>query len=198
MRRVPGGFVPVQDKGYLVGNVQLPDSASLERTVEVIAAVERIALETPGVDHTLALPGQSFVMNAIRANFGSVFFILKPFHERRGPELAGEAIFGRLRARLAQEVPEARVLAFRPPAVRGLGNADGFKLMVEATGDVNFDALQAQADNLAAQGNQQPGLVGLFNGFRARTPQLYVDVDRKKVKTMGVLLTRSSTRCRRT
>jgi multidrug efflux pump subunit AcrB len=137
-------------------------------------------------------------MNAISSNFGSVFFILKPFHERRGLELTGEAILGRLRARLAQEVPEARVLAFRPPAVRGLGNVDDFKLMVEATGDVNLDALQAQADNLAAQGNQQPGLVGLFNGFRARTPQLYVDVDRKKVKTMGVLLTRSSTRCRRT
>src|SRR5207302_1882624 len=73
--------------------------------------------------------------------------------------------------------------------VRGLGDAGGFKLMVEATGGANRDALQAQADNLAAQGNQQPGLVGLFNGFRARTPQLYVDIDREKVKTMGVQLT---------
>ena len=71
----------------------------------------------------------------------------------------------------------------------GLGNAGGFKLMVEAAGDVNFEALQAQADELAAQGNRQPGLVGLFSGFRARTPQLYVDVDRTKVKTMGVQLT---------
>ncbi len=81
------------------------------------------------------------------------------------------------------------MLVFGPPAVGGLGNAGGFKLMVEATGDVNFDALQAQADNLAAKGNQQPGLVGLFNGFRAGTPQLYVDIDRTKVKTMGVALT---------
>jgi multidrug efflux pump len=81
------------------------------------------------------------------------------------------------------------VLVFGAPAVRGLGNAGGFKLMVEATGDVNFDALQARADSMAAQGNQQPGLVGLFNGFRARTPQLYVDVDRTKVRTMGVALT---------
>ncbi|HEV3259354.1 MAG TPA: efflux RND transporter permease subunit, partial [Gemmataceae bacterium] len=92
-------------------------------------------------------------------------------------------------ARLEREVPEARVLVFGAPAVRGLGNAGGFKLMVEATGDVDFDALQARADNLATQGNQQPGLVGLFNGFRARTPQLYVDVDRTQVKTMGVQLT---------
>jgi multidrug efflux pump len=188
MARIPGGFVPIQDKGYLVGNVQLPDSASLERTVEVTEAVERLALETPGVDHTMAMPGQSFVMNAISSNYGSVFFILKPFHERRGPELTGEAILARLRARLTGEIPEAQVLVFGPPAVRGLGNAGGFKLMVKSTGDVNYDALQAQADNLAAKGNQQPGLVGLFNGFRARTPQLYVDVDRKKVKTMGVAL----------
>src|SRR6202035_5861680 len=103
--------------------------------------------------------------------------------------LTGEAILGRIRARLQEEVSEARVFVFGPPAVRGLGNAGGFKLMVKATGDVNFDALQAQADNLAAKGNQQPGLVGLFNGFRARTPQLYADIDRTKVKTMGVQLT---------
>jgi multidrug efflux pump len=187
--RVPAGFVPSQDKGYLLANIQLPDSASLERTVEVTAAVEKIALETPGVTHTVGIPGQSFVLNANSPNYGSLFVILAPFDERRDPALSGEAIAQRLRERLQREVPEARVLVFGAPAVRGLGNAGGFKLMLEATGDVNYDALQAQADNLAARGNRQPGLVGLFNGFRARTPQLYVDVDRTKVKTMGVQLT---------
>jgi multidrug efflux pump len=187
--RVPTGFVPIQDKGYLVTNIQLPDSASLERTVEVTDAVEKIALEDPGVAHTVAIPGTSFVLNANSSNYANIFVILKPFLERRDPALTGEAIAGRLRARLRQEVPEARVLVFGAPAVRGLGNAGGFKLMVEATGDVNLDALQARADNLAAQGNRQPGLVGLFNGFRARTPQLYVDIDRTKVRTMGVALT---------
>jgi multidrug efflux pump len=187
--RIPSGFVPIQDKGYLVVNIQLPDSASLERTLEVTDAVEKIALETPGVAHTVAVPGTSFVLNANSSNYGNVFVIFKPFHERRDPALTGEAIAGRLRARIQQEVPEARVLVFGAPAVRGLGNAGGFKLMVEATGDVNFDALQARADNLAAQGNQQPGLVGLFNGFRARTPQLYIHIDRTKAKTMGVALT---------
>src|SRR6202044_648957 len=107
---------------------------------------------------------------------------------RMGAELSGEAILKRLRARLAREVPEARVLVFGAPAVRGLGNAGGFKLMVKATGDVDYGALQTAADNLAAKGNQQPGLVGLFDGFRARTPQLYLAVDREKVKTMGVPL----------
>src|SRR5438876_4781625 len=83
--RVPSGFVPIQDKGYLIANIQLPDAASLERTVEVTAAVEKIALETPGVAHTLAIPGQSFVLNAFSSNYGSMFITLKPFHERRGP-----------------------------------------------------------------------------------------------------------------
>jgi multidrug efflux pump len=187
--RVPSGFVPIQDKGYLVTNIQLPDSASLERTIEVTDVVEKISLETPGVAHTVAIPGTSFVLNANSSNYCNIFVILKPFDERRDPTLIGEAIAARLRARLKREVPEARVLVFGAPAVQGLGNAGGFKLMVEATGDVNFDALQARADNLAAQGNKQPGLVGLFNGFRARTPQLYAEIDRTKVRTMGVPLT---------
>jgi multidrug efflux pump len=188
LARIPSGFVPIQDKGYLVVNIQLPDSAAQERTVEVTAKVEKIALQTPGVAHTVAVPGTSFVLNANSSNYGNMFVMLEPFDERRGPSLTAEAIAARLRARLAREVPEARVLVFGAPAVRGLGNAGGFKLMVEATGDVNYDALQARADSLAAKGNQQPGLVGLFNGFRARTPQLYADIDRKKVKTMGVAL----------
>ncbi len=187
--RVPSGFVPIQDKGYLLANIQLPDSASLERTVEATASVERITLETPGVDHTVSIPGQSFVLSANSSNYGSMFVILKPFHERKAAGQSAEAVLANLRGRLAREVPEARVLVFGAPAVRGLGNAGGFKLMVEATGDVNYDALQKAADNLAAKGSQEPGIVGVFDGFRARTPQLYVDVDRAKVKTMGVRLT---------
>jgi multidrug efflux pump len=186
--QVPGGFVPPQDKGYLLTNIQLPDAASLERTLDVTGAVEKIALETPGVAHTVAIPGTSFVLNANSSNYASIFIILKPFHERRDPSLTGEAIAARIRERLASDVQEARVLVFGPPAVRGLGNAGGFKLMVEATGDVNFDQLQARAEAMAAEGNKQPGLVGLFDGFRSRTPQLYVDIDRAKVKTMGVQL----------
>src|SRR4029077_1336965 len=188
MIRIPSGFVPIQDKGYLIADVQLPASESLERTVEAVGKVEQIALETPGVAHIVSIPGQSFVLNANSSNYAGVFIPLKPFRERKGAELSGEAILKRLRARLAREVPEARVLVFGAPAVRGLGNAGGFKLMVKATGDVDYGALQAAADNLAAKGNQQPGLVGLFDGFRAKTPQLYVDVDREKVKKMGVHL----------
>jgi multidrug efflux pump len=187
--RIPTGFIPMQDKGYLVTNIQLPDSASLERTLEVNDKVEKIALETPGVAHTLCLPGMSYVLNANSSNYSNVFIIFKPFHDRRDPELAGDAIAAKIRARVAREVPEARVLVFGAPPISGLGTSAGFKLMVEGIGDVDFDALQARADDLAAKGNQQPGLVGLFDGFRARTPQLYVNIDREKVKSMGVALT---------
>ena len=103
--RVPSGFVPIQDKGYLVVNIQLPDSASLERTVEVTEAVEKIALETPGVAHTVAVPGLSFVLNANSSNYGNMFVILKPFHERQGTSLTGEAIVGRLRGTLSARGP---------------------------------------------------------------------------------------------
>src|SRR5262245_60896711 len=187
--RIPTGFIPIQDKGYLLANIQLPDSASLERTVEVTATVEKIALETPGVEHTLAIPGSSFVLNANSSNYGSMFITFKPFHERRAHDQSGEAILGKLRTRFQKEIPEARVLVFGAPAVRGLGNAGGVKLMVEMSGDVDYGNLQAQADNLALKGGRQPGLVGLLNGFRASTPQLYVNVDREKVKTIGVVLT---------
>src|SRR5258708_8292456 len=134
MARIPAGFVPIQDKGYLGADVQLPDSASLERTVEAVAKVEQIGLQTPGVAHVVSIPGQSFVLNANSSNYASVFFPLKPFNQRKGAELSGEAILKRLRARLAREVPEARVLVFGAPAVRGLSNACGLTLVVKATG----------------------------------------------------------------
>jgi multidrug efflux pump len=187
--RIPAGFIPMQDKGYLVSNVVLPDSASLERTLAATDAVERIALDTPGVAHTLSLPGMSYVLNANSSNYSNVFVIFKSFDERHDPALAGEAIAARIRQRLALEVPEASVQVFGAPPISGLGKSAGFKLMLEGIGDVDFDTLQAQADELAAKGNEQPGLAGLFNSFRARTPQLYVDIDREKVKSMGVPLT---------
>jgi multidrug efflux pump len=187
--RVPSGFIPNQDKGRLIVNVQLPDSAALERTAEVMDAAEKIVAETPGTAHSLGNPGRSFVLNAIGSNLGTMFITLKPFEERHDPSLSADAIAARLRERFRREIPDARLNVFGAPAVDGLGNAGGFKLMVESIGDVNYTALQAQADNLTAQGNRQPGLVGLFNGFRANTPQLYADIDRTKVRTMGVALT---------
>jgi multidrug efflux pump len=187
--RVPFGFIPSQDKGRLYINVQLPDSAALERTTEVMAKVEKIALETPGVAYSIGNPGRSFVLNSTGPNLGTAFIGLEPFDKRRDPKLGAESIIAQLRKRFREEIPEARLNVFGAPAIDGLGNAGGFKLMVEAAGDVNYGQLQDQGDKLAAHGNRQPGLVGLFNGFRARTPQLRIDIDRTKVRTMGVSLT---------
>jgi multidrug efflux pump len=185
----PTGFIPNQDKGYLLVNVKLPDSASQERTVAVCESIEKIGAETPGVAHTITVAGLSFIFNANSSNFATAFIILKPFEERREAALSGDAITALLRQRFAKEIPEAQALVFGAPAVDGLGNAGGFKMMVESTGDTNFANLQAQADNLAAKGRAVPGLIAVFNSFDASTPQLYVDVDRAKVKTMNVPLT---------
>jgi multidrug efflux pump subunit AcrB len=185
---VPTGFIPQQDKGYLVVNIQLPDSVSLQRTVEVTQKVEQIARDTEGVGHTLSIPGQSVILNAVSSNFGSMFVVLKPFHERHGADEYADVVAAKIRQRCYDEIEEARVSIFGAPPVDGLGMAGGFKLMVEDRGGGSLALLQGQADNLAEEGNKQPGLVGLFNGFRANTPQLYVDIDRTKSKTLGVSL----------
>ncbi len=153
--RVPGGFIPNQDKGYLIVNVQLPDSASLDRTVAVMDRIQRIAAETPGVSHTVDIPGISFVMNGNSSNFGTMFLTLAPFHERRAPELYSEAIANTIRMRLATEIESAQTLVFGAPAVDGLGNAGGFKLMLEGTGNVDPQQLEAQTANLCEKGGTQ-------------------------------------------
>ena len=186
--KVPTGFVPDQDKGYLVISAQLPDAASLDRTEAVMTRIDKIVKETEGVAHRVGISGQSFLLGANGSNFGSMFVILKEFHDRHGEETGAEAIADKLRQRLFAEVEEAQVAVFGAPPVDGLGNAGGFKLMVEDRGDNGLEKLQGQVDNLVEKGNQEPGLVGLFSMFRADTPQLYLDVDRAKCKMMEVKL----------
>jgi hydrophobe/amphiphile efflux-1 (HAE1) family protein len=195
---VPTGFIPLQDKGYLVVNVQLPDAASLERTTKVVEEMSRIALGDPkdpqnypgiqGVDHVITIPGLSVVQNANGSNFGTMFIILKPFHDRHGREQNGFAILGKLRAEYFQRVQDASTAVFPPPPVDGLGSAGGFKLMVRDRASAGLDPLQSATDALVARGNQTPGLVGLFTPFRSNTPQMFVDVDRTKCISMGVPL----------
>jgi multidrug efflux pump len=186
--KVPTGFVPDQDKGYLLVSAQLPDSASLERTRQVVQRMEEIALKTPGVGHTLGISGQSFLLSANGSNFASMFVILDPFEHRRSPELGANAIAEMLRGELFIEIEDAQVGVFGAAPVDGLGNAGGFKIMIEDRGDNGLEALEEQVEALAEKGNQQPGLVGVFSMFRANTPQLFIHIDRTKCKTMGVAL----------
>src|SRR5262249_8329195 len=153
------GFIPAQDKGYLLVHIELPDAASLERTEEVTRKIANIAKETEGVKHTITVPGMAFILNsAISSNYSSMFVILEPFHDRLSPELYGEVIAQKIRKRVQEEVLEARVAVFGPPAVDGLGSAGGFKLMVEDRKAMGLGALAGQGDNLAEKANQVPGL----------------------------------------
>ncbi len=186
--RVPGGFIPPQDKGYAVVNVQLPDSASLERTQQVLRRVDEIVRATPGVKHTLAIAGQSFLLNANGSNFGSMYAVFDEFEHRHEREKYVTAILQHIQRQCYQEVPDCIVAAFGAPPVDGLGTAGGFKIMIQDRSDAGLDMLAGQADNFASQGGRTPGLVGMLNMFRASTPQLYVDLDRTKCKALGVPL----------
>ena len=188
LSRTPIGFIPSQDKGYLLVNMQLPDSASLDRSIDVMKRVEKIAQETEGVAHTVGIAGQSIILNAVGSNFGSMFVILDDFHHRRGAALGANAITAQLRKRMFTEILDAQVAVFGAPPVDGLGSAGGFKLMIQDRADQGLGELQDRADQVALNGNRQPGIVGMFNSFRADTPQLYIDIDRTKCKSLGVPL----------
>jgi multidrug efflux pump subunit AcrB len=186
--RTPTGFIPQQDKGYLLVNVQLPDAASLERTEAVMRHLEEIALETEGVRHTVALAGQSILLGANASNFGAMYVMLDDFGDRAHHDLSGDAIARRLQERCATEVTEGQVNVFGAPPVEGLGTAGGFKIIVEDRGDNGLLELQHAADRVVEAGNEQPGLRDLFTSFRANTPWLYVDVDRTQAQMSGVAL----------
>jgi multidrug efflux pump len=186
-RAVPVGFIPEQDKGYLVVNAQLPDGASLERTEDVIKRMREIALETPGVGHTISVPGYSIVLGTNLTNVGGMFVILKPFEERKGDKSqSAPAVTAELRKRF-KEIQGARVAVFGAPPVDGLGSTGGFKLQVQDRGGSGPQALEGAVQSLAGKGNDQKGrLTGLFTSFTANQPQVYLEIDRVKVKSMHV------------
>jgi multidrug efflux pump len=184
----PTGFVPQQDQGRIICNIQLPDSASLERTQNAMAKIEAIARRVPGVAHTVVVSGISFVLQADSPNFASMFVVLDPFDKRQSPDLKDTAIMARLRSAWAREVKDGQVVAFGAPAIPGLSVAGGFKFMVEDRGGLGVDALQRQTDDLVGKLRAMPGLTGASTQFRSRTPQLFADIDRVKVTSLGVSL----------
>jgi len=186
-RTVPTGFIPAQDKGYLIVDVQLPAGASLERTDAVVRRASDIIVDVPGVAHAVGFAGFSAATRSNNSNAGAIFAPLKPFDERKGHGLSAPQIIQNLRQRLSG-IQEARIAVFSPPPVQGLGTAGGFKLEVQDRSGAGLKALQAATEALAAAGNQQPGLVGLYTPFSANTPQLYADVDRTKAKKLNVPL----------
>jgi multidrug efflux pump len=185
--RVPTGFIPPQDKGYIAMMAQLPDAASLERTGEVIDRISKIARETPGVKATIDLAGLSPISLTASPNAGTIFVILDEFSKRKAKNLTGEAIVAELRKRCAG-IQEAFVGVFPPPAVQGLGIVGGFKMQVQDRGGAGLPALQAATFQLIGAANKENSVQGVLSSFRAGVPQLYVDVDRVKAKSMRVPL----------
>jgi multidrug efflux pump len=183
---LPAGYIPSQDKGYLLISVQLPDAASLERTKEIVDQIDKICKETPGVGHRISIAGQSFTLGAYGSNFGQFFIPLKPFEERHDPKLYSTVIAADLTKRIAEEIPDARALVLGPPPVAGLGSGGGFKFMVEDRGVNDLKTLQKQTDNLIAKAKDDPRLKPLVTIFTVKSPQKYVDVNRQQCEALGV------------
>lgn len=184
-KQVPEGFVPGQDKQYLVAFAQLPDAASIERTEDVIRRMGDIGLNQPGVENAVAFPGLSINGFTNAPNAGIVFFPLKPFDERKDSQLSGFAIATALQQEFGR-VQEAFIGVFPPPPVRGLGNIGGFKLQVQDNTAQGPEALFEATQTLMAAARESGEIVGVFSSFQVNVPQLDAHVDREKAKQQGV------------
>lgn len=183
--RVPPGFVPMQDKQYLVSFAKLPDGATLERTDKVIREMSALALAEPGVESAVAFPGLSINGFINSPSQGIVFVTLKPFEERKGAALSGFAISQKLQAKFAG-VQDAFIAIFPPPPVQGLGTIAGFKLQIEDRTDQGYAALDSALKAVLAKAAQEPQLSRVFSSYNISTPQLFADLDRTRAMQLGV------------
>ncbi|ATQ41689.1 efflux RND transporter permease subunit [Caulobacter mirabilis] len=184
---VPPGFVPMQDKYYLVGIAQLPNSASLDRTEAVVKQMSKIALAETGVESVVAFPGLSINGFVNVPNAAVMFVMLDPFEDRTSPDLAATAIAGRLQGKFAT-IPDGFLGVFPPPPVPGLGATGGFKMQVEDRGGHGLEALAQQTQALMARATESGQAGGLMTSFDVNAPQLEVSVDRTKAKAQAVSL----------
>jgi multidrug efflux pump len=185
---VPGGFVPAQDKEYLIAFAQLPNGATLDRTESVIREMGDIALKQPGVEHSVAFPGLSVNGFTNSSSAGIVFVTLKPFKERGSKALSAGAIAGALNQKYAG-IKGAFVAVFPPPPVLGLGTLGGFKLQLEDRGALGYAQLDEATQAFIKRAHEAPELGPLFTSYQINVPQLNVDLDRVKAKQLGVSVT---------
>ncbi len=191
---VPGGFIPEQDKGYLVVNAQLQDGASLERTDEIVRKMTDIAMHDKefekSIGHCISVPGYSILTGTNISNVGGMFVILKPFEERKGkPALSAPAVAKQLREAYRKKIISANVAVFGAPPIDGLGSTGGFKLQVQDRKSVGPRGLEGGVATLVRAGNSQGGLTSLFSSYTANQPQYVVPVDREMAMSRDVSLT---------
>ncbi|HMA71750.1 MAG TPA: multidrug efflux RND transporter permease subunit [Xanthobacteraceae bacterium] len=185
-RKTPAGFIPQVDRGYLIVVTQLPPGASLARTDEVHRRAIELALDTPGVEHGVNFVGFSGATFTNAPNAGAIFLTLEPWELRaHDPRKSAAAITGALFGKFAA-IQDALIFVVQPPPVSGIGNAGGFRLMVEDRGGAGSQALQAATVALVGRANQTPGITQAFTLFETSTPQLYLDIDRAKAQLLGV------------
>ncbi|SQF98448.1 hydrophobe/amphiphile efflux-1 protein [Paucimonas lemoignei] len=183
----PTGFVPPQDKQYLVAFAQLPDAASLDRTEDVIKRMSDIALKQDGVEAAIAFPGLSINGFTNSPNAGIVFVTLKPFDQRKEASQSAGAIAGALNGKYAA-IEDAYMAIFPPPPVQGLGTIGGFRLQIEDRGNLGYDELYKETMNVIAKSQNVPELAALFTSYTVNVPQVDAAIDREKAKTHGVAI----------
>jgi len=184
-KAVPGGFVPAQDKQYLIGFAQLPDGATLDRTEAVIRKMGEIAQQNPNIESTLAFPGLSINGFTNSSNSGIVFAMLKPFEERKRADQSGNVVAMQLNQAFAG-IQDAFIVMFPPPPVQGIGTTGGFKLQLEDRASLGYDAMDAAVKAFMAKASQTPELAGMFTSWQVNVPQLWADIDRTKARQLGV------------
>jgi HAE1 family hydrophobic/amphiphilic exporter-1 len=183
---VPGGFVPEEDQGYFLINVQLPDASSLERTDRVSAKVESILEQMEGIESVTAVAGYSLLTSSLSPNNAFFFISLKHWAERGAPELHVNSIIQQLNRKLAYGIPEAIAFAFGPPAIPGLGTGSGFSLMLQDRGGNSPSYLGEEAEKFIQKASERPEIGGMITTYRANVPQIFADVDQEKVLKLGV------------
>lgn len=187
-KAVPSGFVPAQDKQYLIGFAQLPDGATLDRTDEVIQRMGEIMKKNPNVEDAIAFPGLSINGFTNSSNSGIVFATLKPFDQRKRADQSGGAVAGQLNGAFAS-IQDAFIVMFPPPPVAGLGTTGGFKLQIEDRASVGYDQMDQAVKAFMAKAYATPELTGMFTSWQVNVPQLYADIDRTKARQLGVPVT---------
>ena len=185
MSRMPTGFIPEQDIGYLVVVIQLPPGSSLARTDEVVRQVNDIALNIKGMEHTSPVTGFDVTTNTVAPNAGTIFVALPSLYGKNIPGVNAAAMLKILREKVAV-VKDAYVIAVMPPPVQGLGSAGGFKLMLEDRAGLGPQALAKAANDLVAAANKDPAFGGVFTLYNAGSPSLFADIDRLKAEKVGL------------
>jgi HAE1 family hydrophobic/amphiphilic exporter-1 len=185
--RLPTGFLPTEDQGYLLAGVQLPDAASQDRTREVTKQVDEILRATPGIANWVTIGGNSLLDATTASNAATFYIVMEPFEQRQDESTSQDAIMTHLRREFGA-LQEGVAFVFAPPAIQGLGTAGGFQMELQDRGGLGPTVLAEVAAEMVRDGNAQAGMVGLNTTFRASVPQLFLDVDRTQAKRMNVPL----------